>query len=128
MLQAVACAVLSLVCGACTCERNWSDFAFIHLKKRNKLSPSKAADLVFVFSNLRLLRGVTANGAREKFHAWVDKDAASSGKRADGEGCVMVEQVQAMAAAGLCDTSEDEGHSSEEEEEEEGDDEAAMEE
>ena len=37
----------------CNCERNWSAFDFIHSKKRNKLSPAKAEELVYVFSNLR---------------------------------------------------------------------------
>ena len=37
------------------CERNWSTYAFIHSMKRNKLTPERAEDLVFVHNNLRLL-------------------------------------------------------------------------
>lgn len=37
------------------CERNWSEYAFIHSVKRNRLGTQKAQDLVFVHSNLRLL-------------------------------------------------------------------------
>ena len=37
------------------CERNWSEYAFIHSSKRNRLGTKKAQDLVFVHSNLRLL-------------------------------------------------------------------------
>ncbi|XP_062182340.1 uncharacterized protein LOC133886623 [Phragmites australis] len=37
------------------CERNWSAYAFIHSMKRNKLTPERAEDLVFVHNNLRLL-------------------------------------------------------------------------
>ena len=59
-LQQFAMDVLSLVAGACSCERNWSAYDFIHSKKRNKLSAEKCEELVYIFSNLRLLRKLTA--------------------------------------------------------------------
>lgn len=37
------------------CERNWSTYSFINSMKRNKLTPERAEDLVFVHNNLRLL-------------------------------------------------------------------------
>ena len=37
-------------------ERNWSLFAWIHSKKRNRLSEERANDLVFINSNMRLMR------------------------------------------------------------------------
>ncbi|KAL4567592.1 hypothetical protein LXL04_023180 [Taraxacum kok-saghyz] len=36
-------------------RRNWSTYAFIHSLKRNKLTPSRAQDLVYIHNNLRLL-------------------------------------------------------------------------
>ncbi|CAL5432817.1 unnamed protein product [Camellia sinensis] len=36
-------------------ERNWSIYSFIHSMRRNKMTPQRAEDLVFVHSNLRLL-------------------------------------------------------------------------
>lgn len=39
----------------CSAERNWSTFEFIHNKKRNRLGALKAADLVYVHYNLRVL-------------------------------------------------------------------------
>ncbi|KAJ9560600.1 hypothetical protein OSB04_005760 [Centaurea solstitialis] len=36
-------------------ERNWSTYAFIHLVKRNKLTTSRAQELVYIYNNLRLL-------------------------------------------------------------------------
>ncbi|KAJ9556720.1 hypothetical protein OSB04_011334 [Centaurea solstitialis] len=36
-------------------ERNWSTYAFIHSLKRNKLTTSRAQDLVYIHNNLRLL-------------------------------------------------------------------------
>lgn len=63
-LQRVAMDVLSLVAGS------WSDFDFIHTKKRNKLSAAKCAESVYIFSNLRLLLKVTAGDAKEAFYKW----------------------------------------------------------
>ena len=53
-IQKVAVCVLSHVCSASACERNWSTFDFIHTKKRNRLLCKKVRDVVFVHSNLRL--------------------------------------------------------------------------
>lgn len=76
-LQAVAMEILSLVSGACSCERTWSAYEFIHSKKRNKLSSSKAEELVYVFSNLRLLRKLTTANYTEVFYQWQnDKSVA----------------------------------------------------
>nr|GEZ25454.1 hAT dimerization domain, ribonuclease H-like domain protein [Tanacetum cinerariifolium] len=36
-------------------ERNWSTYAFIHSLKRNKLTTSRAQDLVYIHNNLQLL-------------------------------------------------------------------------
>ncbi|MCO5548302.1 hypothetical protein L7F22_001759 [Adiantum nelumboides] len=54
-LQRLAIRVLSQVSSASTCERNWSTYGFIHSLKRNRLGHSKADDLVYVHSNLKLI-------------------------------------------------------------------------
>ena len=41
------------------CERNWSAYGFIHSKSRNKLTNDRAKDLVFIFTNLRVEKGLT---------------------------------------------------------------------
>ena len=78
-LQRLAMDILSLVGGACSCERSWSAFDFIHSKKRNRLSPEKCEELVYVFSNLRLLRKANSADAKELFYAcaWVKEDSKS---------------------------------------------------
>lgn len=53
-LQQVAVRVLAMVSGAGACERNWSAYDFVHSKKRNRLDPNRARDLVYVFTNMRL--------------------------------------------------------------------------
>lgn len=38
-----------------TCERNWVALDFINSKRCNNLKPSSSNDLVYVFSNIRLV-------------------------------------------------------------------------
>lgn len=54
-LQALAIKLLGQPCSSSCCERNWSTYGFIHSLKRNKLTPARAEDLVYVHTNLRLL-------------------------------------------------------------------------
>ena len=70
VLQQVAIKVLSRVASACSCERNWSTFEFIHSRKRNRLDPSRANDLVYVFSNLRLIKHTVNPEYEEEFPEW----------------------------------------------------------
>jgi hypothetical protein len=36
-------------------ERNWSSYSFMHNKSRNRLQPKRAEDLVYVYTNSRLM-------------------------------------------------------------------------
>ncbi|KAF7812908.1 Dimer_Tnp_hAT domain-containing protein [Senna tora] len=55
LLQNLALKLLSQPCSSSCCERNWSTYSFIHSVRRNKITPKRAEDLVFVHTNLRLL-------------------------------------------------------------------------
>ena len=55
LLQKIALKLLNQPASSSCCERNWSTYGFIHSMKRNKLTPERAEDLVFVHCNLRLL-------------------------------------------------------------------------
>jgi hypothetical protein len=59
-LQHFACKILAQVQCASACERNWSSYGFVHSVRRNKLGTQKAADLVYVFTNMRLRDRVTS--------------------------------------------------------------------
>ncbi|KAG6520646.1 hypothetical protein ZIOFF_017705 [Zingiber officinale] len=54
-LQSLALKLLGHPSSSCCCERNWSTYNFIHSLKRNKITPQRAEDLVYVHYNLRLL-------------------------------------------------------------------------
>lgn len=62
--------MLSQVCSASACERNWSAFSFIHSLSRNRLKVETANDLVYVFSNLRLMDKLTNPMYKEDNIAW----------------------------------------------------------
>ncbi|XP_073137192.1 uncharacterized protein [Henckelia pumila] len=54
-LQSLALKLLGQPSSSCCCERNWSNYSFIHSLKRNKITPQRAEDLMYVHYNLRLL-------------------------------------------------------------------------
>jgi hypothetical protein len=55
VLQKAAFKLLAQPCSSSCSERNWSTYSFRHSLKRNKMTPQRAEDLVFVHSNLILL-------------------------------------------------------------------------
>ena len=74
VLARIAQRVTALVSSAGACERNWSTYDFIHSKKRNRLHPDRANDLVYVFTNSRLIQRFKEP---EKFPEWVAEIASS---------------------------------------------------
>ena len=63
-LQKVSFKVLGKPSSFSSCERIWSTYKFIHSPLRNLLKPVRAEKLVFVHSNLRVLRKLKACGLR----------------------------------------------------------------
>ena len=61
-LAKLAIRVLSQGTSASSCERNWSTFSLIHTKRRNRLSPNHVEKLVFLHTNLRLLKKIKERG------------------------------------------------------------------
>lgn len=53
-LKRLALRMVGQCCSSSGCERNWSTFAFVHTKVRNKLTHNKLNKLVYVNYNLRL--------------------------------------------------------------------------
>ncbi|KAF8065964.1 RNF32 [Scenedesmus sp. PABB004] len=78
--QRVAVRVLSQVASASSCERAWSAYDFIHNKRRNRLTPQRARDLVYVFTNTRLATKISAEGG-EQFHGWDEEEEMSESEQ-----------------------------------------------
>ena len=55
-LQTIARRIFAQVCSISSYERNWSTYSFVHSKVRGRLQPSRAKDLVYIYTNSRLLR------------------------------------------------------------------------
>lgn len=55
-LPVIAKRIFLLTCSALSCERNWSMYSFVHNKVRNRLGVKKAEDLVYIYTNSKLLR------------------------------------------------------------------------
>ena len=69
-LQTIALKLLGHPSSSSCCERNWSTYNFIHSIKRNKITPERAEDLVFVHSNLRLLSRKRPEYKEGETHMW----------------------------------------------------------
>jgi hypothetical protein len=72
-LARIAIQVLSQVCCASSAEQSWAEYEYIHSKRRNRLSPQKASDLLFVSANLRLLKKIASVNHKTPLDA-VDPD------------------------------------------------------
>ncbi|KAG6479762.1 hypothetical protein ZIOFF_063236 [Zingiber officinale] len=54
-LQSLTLKLLGQPSSSSCCERNWSTYSFIYSLERNKITPQRAEDLVYVHYNLHLL-------------------------------------------------------------------------
>jgi len=69
-LQKIALKLLGQPCSSCCCERNWSIYSFIHSLKRNRITPKRTEDLVYVHSNLRILSRNSSKYKEEETKLW----------------------------------------------------------
>ncbi|GJQ91904.1 hypothetical protein Tco_0003043 [Tanacetum coccineum] len=70
LLQALAFRVLDQPTSSSCSEQNWSTYSFVNSLRRNKLTPKRAEDLVFVHNNLRLLSRSTEQYLDKKTKMW----------------------------------------------------------
>ncbi|GAV81015.1 DUF659 domain-containing protein/Dimer_Tnp_hAT domain-containing protein [Cephalotus follicularis] len=70
MLQTIALRLLAQPSSSSCAERNWSTYSFVHSMKRNKMTPKRAEDLVYIHSNLRLLSRKSPQYAQGETKMW----------------------------------------------------------
>ncbi|WCJ21049.1 hAT transposon superfamily [Euphorbia peplus] len=88
MLKCIAVRLLGQPASSSCCERNWSTYSFIHSMRRNKMTPKRAEDLVYVHTNLRLLSRKSQPYAQGETQMWdVGGDAFET---PDGAGLLEV--------------------------------------
>lgn len=122
-LQKVACKVLSQVSSACSCERNWSTYGFIHSKARNRLQPFRAEKLVAVHSNMRLVKKLKAVDYAELYPQYPssDSEGESDGEAGSSDAEAWADEASIGEEEGWNEGDGDGGGNGDEEEEEEED-------
>ena len=55
LLPCIVRRILVQVVSSSSCERNWNSYSFVYSKARNRLLSSRAEDLVYVYTNSRVL-------------------------------------------------------------------------
>ncbi|GFZ11295.1 hypothetical protein Acr_22g0006930 [Actinidia rufa] len=79
ILQSLAARLLDQPCSSSCCERNWSTYSFIHSMKRNKITPRRCDDFVFVHYNILLLSRRTSQHREGETKMWdISGDAFDS--------------------------------------------------
>ena len=67
LLPPIARRVLAQVVSSSSCERNWSSYSFVHSRSRNRLPSKRAENLVYVYTNSKILAGMSEKkGAAEE--------------------------------------------------------------
>ncbi|KAH0987438.1 hypothetical protein GBA52_014615 [Prunus armeniaca] len=61
-------------CLSSCCERNWSTYIFVHSLRRNKITPQRVKDLMFIHNNLRLLSRKMSIYKEGETKMWVVRD------------------------------------------------------
>jgi hypothetical protein len=83
LLPRIVRRILAQVVSSSSCERNWSSYSFVHSKAQNRLLPSRVEDLVYVYTNLRVLNQnvpFTDKAATEWYkQTFVSEDSDSEG-------------------------------------------------
>jgi hypothetical protein len=73
LIAPIARRILGQTVSSSSCERNWSSYSFVHNKSRNRLQPKRAEDLVYVYTNSRLM----AEGKDKDEKKWYDDNVDS---------------------------------------------------
>ena len=85
-LQSTAKKLLIVPPTSATAERNFSSFATIHTKKRNRLTTDRAGKLVYVYHNLRCLRKTKYND-RHQCDKYLHDTAAPEPNEISSDAC-----------------------------------------
>src|SRR5450759_3039566 len=55
LIAPIARRILGQTVSSSSYKQNWSSYSFVHNKSRNRLQPKRAEDLVYVYTNSRLM-------------------------------------------------------------------------
>jgi hypothetical protein len=55
LIVPIAQRILRQTMSSSSCKHNWSSCLFVHNKSRNRLQPKRTEDLIYVYTNFRLM-------------------------------------------------------------------------
>jgi hypothetical protein len=84
-LKQIAIKVLSQPCCASAAEQNWAQYDEIHSKKRNKLGQTKASQVVYAGTNLRLQRNLQSPNFCKSFASAETSSISDASEPSEGE-------------------------------------------
>ena len=102
LIVRIARRILAQTVSSSSCEPNWSSYSFVHKKSRNRLQRKRPEDLVYVYTNSRLMAKAKAKDEKKWYNENVsseDSDLASEDEdgddwmvnhAADDDGCADV--------------------------------------
>ena len=83
LIAPIAKRILAQPMSSSTCERNWSSYSYVHNKSRNKLATTRVADLVYVYTNSKVV-GASKNKDEKKWYRDnVDYESSNAGSDAE---------------------------------------------
>ena len=112
LLPPIARRVLAQVVSSSSCERNWSSYSFVHNRSRNRLHAKRAEDLVYVYTNSKILAGMPEkkDAAEEEWYRQnrraEDSDSEGRGDSNNESDDDPVQNMQAAAEAEEADEAE----------------------
>ena len=74
LIAPIAKRILAQPVSSSSCEQNWSSYSFVHNKSRNKLKLQRAADLVYVYTNSKVLAVLKEKDEKKWCHDNVESE------------------------------------------------------
>ena len=74
LIAPIAKRILAQSVSSSSCERNWSSYSFVHNKSRNKLNTKRAADLVYVYTNSKVVAASKENDEKKWYEENVESE------------------------------------------------------
>lgn len=85
LIAPIAKKILAQPVSSSSCERNWSTYSFVHNKSRNKLTTQRAADLVYVYSNSKVVVASKEKDEKKWYRKNVDSEESEAGSGSEDE-------------------------------------------
>ena len=97
LIAPIAKRILAQPVSSSSCERNWSSYSFVHNKFRNKLKAQRAMDLVYVYTNSKVLSTSKERDEKKWYHENVESEDSEEPSSEDEDGEPVLDDREAMS-------------------------------